>query len=204
MSRANRSNKERFCSLIRKIRIQLKWREKVVLGKELQILGQSPIMKIPQNGKIIIGDRVVINSDFVHSNTALTNPVKFVTGIKGTIQIGDNCDLNGTCLVAYDKIEIGNYCQIASSTLISDTDFHPVNSKFRLLQMKGLSFPHNEVNKKPIKIGNNVWIGWGATILKGVTIGDNSIIGAGSVVLKDVPPNVLVGGNPAKVIKQID
>lgn len=176
----------------------------MILGKELQILGQSPIVKIPQKGKVVIGDRVVLNSDFVGSNTALTNPVKFVTGINGTIRIGHNCDLNGTCLVAYDKIEIGNYCQIASATLISDTDFHPVGSNFRLLQMKGLPFPHNQVNKKPIKIGNNVWIGWGATILKGVTIGDNSIIGAGSVVVKDVPPNVIVGGNPAQIIKQID
>ena len=54
----------------------------------------------------------------------------------------------------------------------------------------------------PISIGNHVWIGAGATILKGVTIGDNAIIGAGSVVTKDVPPNTIVAGNPAHIIRQ--
>lgn len=57
---------------------------------------------------------------------------------------------------------------------------------------------------KPIKIGNRVWIGIAATVLPGVTIGDNSIIGAGAVVTKDVPPNVIVAGNPAKIIRHIE
>ena len=54
----------------------------------------------------------------------------------------------------------------------------------------------------PITIGNSVWIGAGATILKGVTIGDNAIIGAGAVVTKDVKANTIVAGNPAKTIKE--
>ena len=57
---------------------------------------------------------------------------------------------------------------------------------------------------KPIVIGNRVWIGIGVTICPGVSIGDNSIIAAGSVVTKDVPPNVIAGGNPAKVLKSIE
>jgi hypothetical protein len=56
---------------------------------------------------------------------------------------------------------------------------------------------------KPVKIGNNVWVGAHATILQGVTIGDNAIIAAGAVVAKDVPANVIVGGVPAKIIKYI-
>lgn len=56
---------------------------------------------------------------------------------------------------------------------------------------------------KPITIGNNVWIGGSAVIIPGVTIGDNVVIASGAVVTKDVPDNVVVGGNPAKVIKQI-
>lgn len=56
---------------------------------------------------------------------------------------------------------------------------------------------------KPINIGNNVWIGGSTTILPGVTIGDNVTIGAGSVVVKDVPSNVVIAGNPAKIIKQL-
>jgi maltose O-acetyltransferase len=57
---------------------------------------------------------------------------------------------------------------------------------------------------KPVKIGNNVWIGGGSIINPGVTIGNNVVIASGSVVTKDVPDNVIVGGNPAKIIKQIE
>jgi maltose O-acetyltransferase len=56
---------------------------------------------------------------------------------------------------------------------------------------------------KPIKIGNNVWLGGGVIVCPGVTIGDNTTIGAGSVVTKDIPANVLAVGNPARVIKQL-
>ena len=55
----------------------------------------------------------------------------------------------------------------------------------------------------PIKIGNHVWVGAGATILKGVTVGDHAIIGGGSVVNKDVPPYAVVVGNPARVVKYL-
>ena len=57
---------------------------------------------------------------------------------------------------------------------------------------------------KPVKIGDRVWIGIAATILPGVTIGENSIVAAGAVVTKDVPPNTIVAGNPAKVVKKLD
>jgi acetyltransferase-like isoleucine patch superfamily enzyme len=57
---------------------------------------------------------------------------------------------------------------------------------------------------KPIVIEKNVWIAAGAIIIGGVTVGENSVVAAGSVVTKDIPPNTLVGGNPAKVIRPID
>jgi maltose O-acetyltransferase len=57
--------------------------------------------------------------------------------------------------------------------------------------------------RKPINIGNNVWVGMNSLILKGVSIGENSIVAAHSVVTKDIPENVLVGGNPARIIKQL-
>jgi acetyltransferase-like isoleucine patch superfamily enzyme len=56
---------------------------------------------------------------------------------------------------------------------------------------------------KPIAIERNVWIGAGATIIGGVTVGENSVVAAGSVVTRNVPPNTLVGGNPARVIRSI-
>lgn len=80
---------------------------------------------------------MVVNSDFKNTNTALTFRCKFVTGYEGVIIIGENTMLNGVCLVSYEKIEIGSDCQIASSTIISDTDFHPVNPEIRLKQVRG-------------------------------------------------------------------
>jgi acetyltransferase-like isoleucine patch superfamily enzyme len=59
------------------------------------------------------------------------------------------------------------------------------------------------VTARPITIERNVWIAAGATIIGGVTVGENSVVAAGSVVTKDVPPNTLVGGNPARVIRSI-
>ena len=59
------------------------------------------------------------------------------------------------------------------------------------------------VTAKPIAIERNVWVAAGATIIGGVTVGENSVVAAGSVVTRDVPPNTLVGGNPARVIRAI-
>ena len=189
--------------LVKKKIVVFLYGSKVIMGRKIKILGSIPIFKLPKNGKIIIGSHTVLNSDFKNSNTSLTTRVKFVTGYNGVIKIGRNCDLNGTCFVAYDEIEVGDFCQFASSTLIADTDFHPIAPAQRMLQMKGEPFSFDSVKKKKITIGNNVWVGWGAIILKGVTIGDNSIIAAGAVVVSDVPSNVIVGGNPSTIIKHL-
>lgn len=178
------------------------YKNHVFFCSEIKILGQLPYFKLPKNGKVFLGNQVVLNSDFKNTNTALTYRCKFVTGYDGIIKIGNNTMLNGVCIVSYKNVEIGDECQIASSTIISDTDFHPVDPNLRSKQVKGENFPFSSVGKKEIKIGNNVWIGWNCTILKGVEIGDNSIVAAGSVVLAGSYPNgSLIAGNPAKVIK---
>lgn len=71
---------------------------------------------------------------------------------------------------------------------------HPLEYEQR---NKGLEYA------KPIKVGNNVWIGGNVVVLPGVAIGDNTIVGAGSVVTKDIPPNVVAVGNPCRVIKEL-
>lgn len=123
-----------------------------------------------------------MNSDFKKSNTVLT--YKFVTGYYGQIGIGDNTMINGACIVSYLNIKKRKNCQIASSSLISDTDFHPTELLARKNQVEGKTFSFEMVKKEKIVIGENVWIGWNCTVLKGVNIGANSIVAAGSVVLK--------------------
>lgn len=110
----------------------------------------------------------------------------------GVLKLGKHSYMNSGLIQCAKSISIGDYCAIAGDVLIQDTDFHP------LLDADGKD---NEYTR-PISIGNHVWICAKAIILKGVTIGDGAVVAAGAVVTKDVPPYSLVGGNPARVIKE--
>lgn len=109
------------------------------------------------------------------------------------IKLGNNVQISGCTISAAEHITIGNNVLIGSGALITDSDAHPLDASERLKGGPG--------NSRGITIGDNVFIGARAIILKGVNIGNNSIIGSGSVVVKDVPSNVVVGGNPAKILK---
>jgi maltose O-acetyltransferase len=99
-------------------------------------------------------------------------------------------------VVCLAKIEIGDDCIIGDSVHFYDHD-HNYRDLKQLIRQQGYT-------TKPIKVGNNVWIGAKATILKGVTINDGTVIGAGSIVTKDVPANAIVAGNPARIVKYRD
>ena len=103
--------------------------------------------------------------------------------------IGDELGMSSSTITCFKKIEIGNGVRIGANCVIADGDFH--------LDDPRIGAP------KPIKIEDNVWLGYGVIVMKGVTIGKNSIIGMNSVVTKDVPPNSIAVGTPAKVIKSI-
>lgn len=112
------------------------------------------------------------------------------------IIIGDaNAFSNGVSLVANQRIEIGDRCQIGDLVAIYDCDFHEIAPTTRN-RSAGLT--------SSVRIGNNVWLGSRVMVLKGVSIGDNSVIAAMSVVTKSVPPNCVAAGNPAKVIRVIE
>ena len=91
-------------------------------------------------------------------------------------------------------VHIGDYVMIGPNTLITTVN-HPITPKGRRKHL-GIG--------KPVTIGNDVWIGGNVTILPGVTIGNNVVIAAGAVVTKDVPDNCVIGGVPAKKIKDIE
>jgi acetyltransferase-like isoleucine patch superfamily enzyme len=134
----------------------------------------------------------------------------FSVGINGQCIIGNFTLLNGALIMAEDKIEIGSHCLVSWNVGIADSDFHPLEPAQRLIDAQALAPffknrpPRPKLKTAPVKIGDNVWIGMNAVILKGVTIGDNSVVAAGSVVTKNVPANAVVAGNPAVVVKQFE
>ena len=104
--------------------------------------------------------------------------------------------------VENEKLEVGNYVSIADNVTFILNGNHYIDT-FTTYPFKVLCFDEKVEawGKGPIKVGDDVWIGYGATILSGVTIGQGAVIAAGSVVVKDVEPYSVVGGNPAKLIK---
>jgi acetyltransferase-like isoleucine patch superfamily enzyme len=116
-------------------------------------------------------------------------------GNKSMIEIGDNCRVNGAYIHAQKRITIGKNCVIASGVNIMDSNGHELYSNDRT---KGRD------TAKEIAIGENVWIGLNAIILKDTYIGDNSVIAAGSVVKGNFPNNSLIQGNPAVTVKQLE
>lgn len=97
------------------------------------------------------------------------------------------------------KSKIGNYCTIANNVFIGQGEHD-----YKRVALRGLFYEYNnyeELTKEDCIIGNDVWIGVGSIILRGVVIGDGVVIGANSVVTKNVPDYAIVVGSPAKVIK---
>jgi maltose O-acetyltransferase len=109
--------------------------------------------------------------------------------------VGENFFANFDCTILdVCEVRFGDNCMLAPGVQIY-TATHPLHPTER---NSGREYA------KPIKIGNNVWIGGSAIINPGVNVGDNVVIASGAVVTKDVPNNVVVGGNPAKIIKEIE
>ena len=109
------------------------------------------------------------------------------------IRVGRNVFINQNCTF-YDLggLDIADDVMIGPNVSLI-TSGHPIAPSRR----------RDGVIAKPIAIGRNVWIAAGATVIGGVTVGENSVVAAGSVVTRNVPPNTLVGGNPARVIRSI-
>ena len=113
---------------------------------------------------------------------------------EGVVRIGAKTVLGQECTIsAFQHVSIGRECVIADRVMLIDFD-HGVVEVDRPIRLQG-------IYKRDVRVGNNVWIGYGACILRGVTVGDNAIIGTNSVVTKDVPDNAVVGGVPARVIR---
>lgn len=126
-------------------------------------------------------------------------------GEQGSIEIGDESYVSNASLVCNELILIGRHVYVAGGVTITDSDFHPIDPLDRIGDSVALSLAGNRNHRpafavKPVTIGDDVWIGFNATILKGVTIGDGAVIAPGALVSRDVPVGMEVAGNPAKPI----
>ena len=113
---------------------------------------------------------------------------------EGLVSIGVKTVLGQECTIsAYQHVSIGRECVIADRVMLIDFD-HGAAEVERPIRLQG-------IYKRDVRIGNNVWIGYGVCILRGVTVGDNAILGANAVVTRNVPANAVVAGVPARIIR---
>ena len=113
---------------------------------------------------------------------------------EGRVEIGSKTVLGQECTIsAYQRVAIGEQCVIADRVMFIDFD-HVVTDAELPIRQQG-------IYKRDVVVGSNVWIGYGAQILRGVTVGDNAIIGASSVVTRDIPANAVAVGSPARVVR---
>jgi len=111
------------------------------------------------------------------------------------IRVGNRVGLSGASIVAAECVEIGPRTLIGSGAVLWDTNFHPLDPEMRR------THPTEGARSAPIRIGDDVFVGARAIILKGVTIGDGAVVAAGAIVTSDVPANATVAGNPAKIVR---
>jgi acetyltransferase-like isoleucine patch superfamily enzyme len=158
------------------------------------------IVRVARRGAIRIGENVTINSRTGSNLVGRTNPTIFDCLSGGSITIGNNSGCSFAVLSSKSSIRIGQNVKIGGNARIYDHDFHALDH----LSRREAAADTAGCKTAPVTIGDDVLIGANAIILKGVTIGDRSIIGAGAVVsIKEILPDLLVVGNPARVVKKL-
>lgn len=134
--------------------------------------------------------------------------VHFAIGKNARVFIGDYCAFSNGMLLCEQEIRIGSYVVIGWNVAIADTDYHPIAPAERIADAiacspVGQGRPRPQVICRPVVLGNDVWIGPNATILKGVHIGDGAFIEPGTMVTHDVPARARVLGNPAQIVGEM-
>jgi len=177
-------NKLEIVGKLRKNKIKISGNNNILYIGKNSLLRDSNIFIKGNNNIIYIGDDCVVN------NTSI-----ILDNEGSEIRIGNKTSIAKVQIVSLEpyKIEIGENCMLSYDIEIRNTDSHKIYDKNT----------NERINEgSSINIGNHVWLGMRAVILKGVNIGHNSIVAAGSIVTKDVKANTIVSGNPAKQIKE--
>ncbi len=168
----------------------------VVLGMDSLITGPKAFARFRSERQpaLVIGPACTL--DGVH----------FAINSAGQVTLGEGCTFYGSVLMCELDIRIGNYVYLGWNVVLSDSDLHPTQVAERHADVLacsplGAGLSRRPYRSRPIVIGNDVYVGHNAAIMKGVTIGDGAFIEPGAMVLRDVPPRARVLGNPAQVIE---
>jgi len=155
-----------------------------------------PILQKHRRSKMQFGDRLSLRSTVRSNPLGANHPVILCTWQAGSLlQVGDDFAMTGGTICASERVVIGDRVTVGANSTNVDTDLHPLSPDHRLAQPQG-------AGSSAVVIEDDVFIGMNCLILKGVTVGRRSVVGAGSVVTQSVPAGVIVGGNPAKVIRE--
>jgi acetyltransferase-like isoleucine patch superfamily enzyme len=161
--------------------LRLRWRGRLVTDG-LAFVGPKVNLEIARGARLVLGRWSWVG----HGCKLRVHQGEVVIGAKTVL--GQECTVS-----AYQHVAIGRECVIADRVMLIDFD-HGVVEVERPIRLQG-------IYKRDIDVGHNVWIGYGACILRGVRVGDNAIIGTSAVVTRDVPDNAVVAGVPARVIR---
>jgi len=146
------------------------------------------------SGRVTIGDNSIVKC---HINFDSEN---------GHVAVGNRCFIGASHIVCHTGIDIKDDAILSWGITVVDHDSHSINWDERSSDVSDWSVGQKDwchVNVQRVSIGRRSWIGFGATILKGVSVGEGAVVAARSVVTKDVPDYTIVAGNPAKVVRQI-
>lgn len=142
------------------------------------------------------GEKINIFSHPFSNMFGLSQRCIIIAKYGGRITIEEGVCISGSTIYSMDSIKIGRNAEIGSGCKIIDNDFHPLQYSERYPEQL------DRIKKRPVVIGEGCFIGANSIILKGTTLGRNVVVGAGSVVSGTFPDNVIIAGNPAKIIKE--
>jgi acetyltransferase-like isoleucine patch superfamily enzyme len=175
------------------VRVEAAW-EGVTVGPGCRFYGVTRFHRVGRS-------RIAIGEGCVFRSVAWSNPVGVdrpcmvsAIGSGARVEIGSGSGFSGTVICAAEEIVIGDNVLCGSNVTIVDADWHGLDPAAR----RG-----NVGATAPVRIEDDVFIGLGAVVLKGVTIGHGSVIGAGSVVTRSIPERSVAAGNPARVIRAL-
>jgi len=185
--------------------VKLRYKGRLIYGNKTNFLRSFSLIGINGKDKICFGDNCLIGASFI----AETPNAQF--------KIGNNVYMGKSTVICKEGIVFGNNILVAWGVMFYDHNSHSIDFNLRRQDLSQVvddfqNFKGNYLKNKnwdivkgaKITIGDDAWIGFNATILKGVTIGEGAIVAACSVVVSDVPPFTVVAGNPAKVIKELN